>query len=73
LVRLAPAIAAIIADGITAGLFRPQDPHRAATYVMACFGSLHEVASDPADVPEAIHELNAFVLRGLGYDGQPPA
>ena len=40
---------------------------------MACFGSLHEVVSDPADVPEAIRELNAFVLRGLGYDGEVPA
>ena len=73
LVRLAPVIAAIIADGIEAGQFRPQDPRAAATYVMACFGSLHEVVSDPADVPEAIHELNAFVLRGLGYDGELPA
>ena len=73
LVRLAPVIAAIIADGIEAGQFRAQDPHAAATYVMACFGSLHEVVSDPADVPEAIRELNAFVLRGLGYDGELPA
>ena len=72
LVRLAPAIAAIIADGIEAGQFRPQDPQGAATYVMACFGSLHEVVSDPADVPQAMHELNAFVLRGLGYDGEVP-
>jgi AcrR family transcriptional regulator len=70
LVRLAPVIAAIVADGITAGQFRQQDPHRAAAFVMACFGSLHEVVSDPADVPDAIHELNAFVLRGLGFDGE---
>lgn len=73
LVRLAPVIAAIIADGIQAGQFRVQDPRSAATYVMACFGSIHEVVSDPADVPEAIRELNAFVLRGLGYDGELPA
>lgn len=73
LVQLAPVIAAIIADGIRAGQFRQQDPHAAATYVMACFGSLHEVVSDPADVPEAIDELNGFVLRGLGYDGELPA
>lgn len=73
LVRLAPVIAAIIADGIQAGQFRPQDPNSAATYVMACFGSLHEVVSDPADVPDVIQQLNAFVLRGLGYDGELPA
>jgi AcrR family transcriptional regulator len=73
LVRLAPVIAAIIADGIQAGLFRPQDPHRAATYAIGCFGSLHEVVSDPAHVQDAVHELNEFVLRGLGYDGELPA
>lgn len=73
LVRLAPTIAGIVADGIEAGLFRRQDPRRAAAYVMACFGSLHEVVTEPADVPDAIHELNAFVLRGLGFDGEVPA
>ena len=39
---------------------------------MACFGSLHEVVSDPGDVPAAIDELNAFVLGGLGYHGEAP-
>jgi len=71
--RLAPATAAIIADGIAQGLFRPQDPGRAAAYVLACFGSLHDVVGDVADVPAATEELNTFVLRGLGYDGQVPA
>jgi len=73
LVRLAPVIAAIVAEGITTGQFREQDPRRSAAYVMACFGSLHEVVSDPVDVPEAIDELNAFVLGALGYHGQVPA
>ena len=73
LTRLTPAIAAIIADGIEGGQFRQQDPRRAAAYVMACFASLHEVVSDPDDVPNAIDELNAFVLRALGYDGPAPA
>jgi AcrR family transcriptional regulator len=72
LVRLTPVVAAIIADGIAAGRFRRQDPHAAASFVMACFGSLHEVVADPADVPAAVHELNEFVLRGLGYDGELP-
>ena len=71
--RLTPTIAAIIADGIDRGQFRRQDPRRAAAYVMACFGSLHEVVCDPDDVPDAIDELNAFVLRGLGYHGPVPA
>jgi AcrR family transcriptional regulator len=73
LARLTPAIAAIVADGIEVGQFRPHDPHRAAAYVMACFASLHEVVTDPVDVPDAIDELNGFVLRGLGYDGEVPA
>ncbi len=73
LARLTPAIGAIIADGIERGLFRRQDPLRAAAYVMACFGSIHEVVRHPDDVPDAIDELNAFVLRALGYDGQVPA
>jgi AcrR family transcriptional regulator len=73
LARLAPMVASIIADGIEAGQFHRQDPRRAAAYVMACFGSLHEVVSDPADVPDAIDDLNAFVLRGLGYSREVPA
>ncbi len=73
LIRLTPVVAAIIADGIEAGQFRRQDPHRAAAYVMACFGSLHEVVTALEAVPEAIDELNGFVLRGLGYDGAVPS
>jgi len=69
-VRLTPAFERIITEGIARGQFRPQDARRSAAYVMACFGSLHEVVSDPADVRGAISELNAFVLRALGYDGQ---
>jgi AcrR family transcriptional regulator len=69
LVRLAPVVAATIAEGISAGQFRQQDPDHAAAYVLACFGSLHEVVTALEDVPDAIDELNEFVLRGLGYDG----
>jgi len=73
LARLAPVVAAIIADGIGAGQFRQQDPHHAAAYVMACFGSLHEVVTSIEAVPEAIDELNEFLLRGLGYKGEVPS
>ena len=68
--RLAPAVAEIIASGIERGLFRQQDPERAGTWVMACFGSLHDVVPGPDDLPAAIDELNAFVLGGLGYRGE---
>lgn len=70
--RLAPRIAEIIADGIELGLFRSVDPRRAAAYVMACFGSLHEVVKEPTQVPAATLELDGFILRGLGYDGELP-
>jgi hypothetical protein len=73
LARLSPAMAAIIADGIELGQFRRQDPRRAAAYVMACFGSLHEVVSDPDDVTSAVDELSRFVPSALGYDGEVPA
>jgi AcrR family transcriptional regulator len=72
-VRLAPVIAGVISDGIEAGQFRRQDPRRAAAYVMACFGSLHEVVTALEAVPAAIDELNVFVLRGLGYDDEVPS
>jgi AcrR family transcriptional regulator len=65
--RLAPTIAAIIDAGIARGQFRHQDPERAGALVLACFGSLHDVVSDPDDLPIALDELNAFVLRGLGF------
>ena len=73
LARLAPTIRGIVADGIDQGLFRPQDPGRAAAFVMACFGSLHEIVTGPYEVREATAELNSFVLRGLGYQGEIPA
>jgi AcrR family transcriptional regulator len=73
IVRLTPVVAAIIADGIDRGLFHGLDPARASAFVMACFGTLHEIVSDPGDVPDAVAELNGFVLRGLGYDGPVPA
>jgi AcrR family transcriptional regulator len=65
--RLAPVVAAIIVSGIERGSFRRQDPERAGAWVMACFGSLHDVVSDADDLATAIDELNAFVLGGLGY------
>jgi hypothetical protein len=68
--RLTPAMAAIISDGIELGQFRRQDLLRGAAYVMGCLGSLHAVVSDPDDVTSAVDELNLFVLRALGYDGQ---
>jgi AcrR family transcriptional regulator len=70
--QMKPTMTAIVSDGIEAGLFRRQDVDRAATFVLACFSILHDVIDGPADVPMAIDELEAFVLRGLGYQGELP-
>ncbi len=70
--RMKPTMSAVIDDGIKKGLFRPQDPARAAAFVLACFSIMHDVIAGPADVPVAIDELDAFVLRGLGYEGELP-
>lgn len=70
--RLVPAIEAIVTDGIDQGLFRPQDPRHAATFVTACIASLHDVVTNIDEVPDATAQLSAFILRGLGYDGEIP-
>ncbi len=70
--QMKPTMTAIVSDGIEAALFRRQDAERAATFVLACFSVLHDMIGGPADVPAAIDDLEAFVLRGLGYQGDLP-
>ncbi len=70
LARLAPVIAHVIADGIEMGLFRDQEPVRAAAFVMGALGALHDVVSQPDELEAATRELNCFLLRGLGYAGE---
>jgi AcrR family transcriptional regulator len=67
--HLAPLLRDVIADGIAAGQFVGQDPDRAARYVLSCLDALHEVVASPEDLPGATAELDAFVLRGLGWTG----
>jgi AcrR family transcriptional regulator len=66
LARLTPSFARVISEGTERGVFRPQDPTRAAAFVLACYGGLHEVVTAPEDMPAALADLEAFVLRGLG-------
>lgn len=73
LARLAPTLAAIIAAGIAAGTFRPQDPRLAASFVLGSFTLLHDVVSDPAELPVATAQLNTFILRGLGSASETAA
>ena len=51
------------------GSSHDQDPHLAAGFVLATFTSLHDLVGDEADVEQVASELNAFILRGLGYRG----
>lgn len=59
----------MIGAGIQAGEFAARSERR--PFVMARFWPLHEVVTDPAGIEEAIHELDAFVRRGLGFDRHP--
>ena len=65
--RLLTTVESIVSDGITQGQFAHQDPHLAAGFVLASFTSLHDLVDGGADVEHVASELNAFILRGLGY------
>jgi AcrR family transcriptional regulator len=66
--RVAATVESIVADGIASGQFERQDPHLAAGFVLATFASLHELVGSGASVERVASELNAFILRGLGYE-----
>ena len=68
--RLRPTLAHVIADGIAAGQFRPQDPRLAAAFALGTFNQLHDVVENPDDMPSAVAALHTFVLRGLGHSGE---
>jgi AcrR family transcriptional regulator len=68
--RLAPALAIVIADGVAANVFRPQDPRLAAAFVLGSLTVLHHVVGDPDQMPVAIAHLDHFILRGLGFAGE---
>jgi AcrR family transcriptional regulator len=67
--RLVPPVATIIRDGIEANVFSFQDARVSAAFVLGAFSSLHHVVNDPDDMPAGISQLDAFILRGLGYAG----
>jgi len=67
--RLRPAVVRVIVDGIVDGSFVEQDPERAAAFVLAAHAALDGLVRTPADLAPASRDLNAFVLRGLGYTG----
>ena len=48
----APAVTAVIEDGVAAGEFVAQDPRQSAAFVLACFASLHDLVGGPEDLPE---------------------
>jgi AcrR family transcriptional regulator len=67
LARVIPTVESIVSDGITEGQFADQDPHLAAGFILATFTSLHDLVGNEANVERVASELNAFILRGLGY------
>jgi AcrR family transcriptional regulator len=67
LARIVSTVEAIVSDGIAEGQFAQQDPHLAAGFVLATFTSLHDLVGDDVNVEQVATELNAFILRGLGY------
>jgi len=69
LARVFGTVESIVADGIAEGQLPPQDPHLAAGFVLATFTSLHDLVGDEANLQQVASELNAFILRGLGYSG----
>ncbi len=69
LTRASATVESIVSDGIAAGQFEDQDPHLAAGFVLATFTSLHDLVGNEAEVSVVAAELNAFILRGLGYRG----
>jgi hypothetical protein len=71
--RLRPTLEKVVADGIDAGAFCPQDPRFAAAFALGTFSQLHDLVVDPDDLPAATAQLHAFVLRGLGYVGESDA
>ena len=70
LVRAMATVESIVSDGIAEGQFAPQDPRLAAGFVLATFTSLHDLVDHGADIGDVASELNAFILRGLGYAGE---
>jgi AcrR family transcriptional regulator len=67
--RVTALIAGMIADGIAAGEFRPQDPMRAASCVHAAIAAFHHpvIAAECCrkDAPPTVEEMTAFVLAAL--------
>ena len=69
--RLVPLVAHMVAQGIDEGVFADQDPELSAWAVLGALGGLELRFGDPGRAATAIEEFTAFVLRGLGYGGQP--
>lgn len=67
-VRLVPLIQRIVERGIAQGSFRPQDPQLAAWCVIGVFQAAEKEIADFSDIAARIAQVQAFALRGLGYE-----
>lgn len=66
--RLLPTVGSIVQDGIEQGAFVPQDPRLSAAFVLSTFNSLHDLLTNEVTTERVASELDAFILRGLGYE-----
>jgi len=70
--RLLPGVIEVVTEGIAAGEFVAQDPHRAAAFVLAAISAVDELVGEPADLEPVIRDVQTFVLRGLGAASSCP-
>jgi AcrR family transcriptional regulator len=69
--RLLPGVTAAVEQGIADGDFADQEPHRAASFVLAAMTAIDSLVHDPADLEPALRDVQVFVLRGLGHEETP--
>jgi AcrR family transcriptional regulator len=67
--RLVPHLARIIEQGVAEGVFVAEDPARTAWFILGGLQGLEMGFTGTDETREAIEQLKAFVLRGLGYTG----
>jgi len=70
--RLMPHLAAIIEQGVRDGIFVAEDPVKSAWFILGALQGMETGFTDVDETRDAIVQLRAFVLRGLGYAGGRP-
>ncbi|MDP2300077.1 MAG: TetR/AcrR family transcriptional regulator [Coriobacteriia bacterium] len=69
--RLMPHLARIIDQGVAEGSFVAEDPEKSAWFILGALQGLELGFTGTDEVRDAVGQLRAFVLRGLGHSGVP--